>query len=101
MMFLLQSLERPPRSRRSKEEDDVGNHQEEASSHSQRRSQKPDRPHTQAGVAMQTVVLEACSPNTPRAEDWDKETREQLNRRTVVLKVLCLICVAEGKRSFL
>ena len=27
--------------------------------------QKPDRPHTRAGVAMGTVVPEACSPNSP------------------------------------
>lgn len=28
------------------------------------RSPKPNRPHTQAGVAAQTAVLEACYPNS-------------------------------------
>jgi hypothetical protein len=36
-----------------------------------------------------------------RAEDWDGETREQLNRRTMVLEVLCLIRTVEGKHTFL
>ena len=49
-MFAVQSLERPPESRRSEEEEeDVGSHQEEASSRKDA-PQKPDRPYNRAGV---------------------------------------------------
>jgi hypothetical protein len=105
-MFAVQSLERPSGSRRSEEEEeeeDVGSHQEEVSSRGDA-PQTPDRPHTRADVAMQTAVPEACSPKSQhymRVEDWDGETREQLNRRTMVLIVLYLVRVAEGQRSFL
>jgi hypothetical protein len=36
-----------------------------------------------------------------RTEDWDGESREQLNKRMMVLDMLCLVRAAEGKRSFL
>ena len=55
-MYAVQSLERPPGSRRSKEEEDVDNHQEEVSSHGDA-PQKPDRPHTRAGVTSRMAVL--------------------------------------------
>jgi len=76
-MFAVQSLERPPESRRSEEEEeDVGSHQEEASSRKDA-PQKPDRPHTRAGVTdangSSGGMLSQLSMHT---EDRDEETKK-------------------------
>jgi hypothetical protein len=34
------------------------------------RSQKPDRPHTRASVALRTVILEVCSPTLCARRRW-------------------------------
>ena len=73
-MFVVQSLERPPESRRSEEEEeDVGSHQEEASSRKDA-PQKPDRPHTRAGVTDANGGFGGLlSQLSLCAEDWDGE----------------------------
>ena len=77
--------------RSEEEEDDIGSHKEEASSHGDT-PQKLDRPHTQEGVAdVDGGSRGLLSQLSVCAEDWDGETREQLNRRMMVLDVLSLL----------
>ena len=75
MMFAVQSLEHPLGSRRSeKEEEDVGSHQEEASSHKDV-PQKLDRPHTRTGVTdVDSGSGGLLSQLSVRAEDRDRKT---------------------------
>ena len=69
----MQSLERPLGSRRS-EEEDVGSHQEEASS-CEDASQKLDRPHTRADVTdVDNGSGGLLSQLSVRVEDRDGET---------------------------
>jgi len=102
MMFAVQSLERPLGSRRSeKEEEDVGSHQEEASSR-EHTPQKPDRSHTRAGIADDDDSFRGLlSQLSVRAEDWDGDTREQLNRRTMVLYVVSRFSRLKASTPFL
>ena len=74
-MFAVQSLERPPESRRSEEEEeDVGSHQEEASSRKDA-PQKPNCLHTQEGVTDADGGSRGLlSQLSVRAEDRDGET---------------------------
>ena len=62
--------------------------------------QKSDRPHTRAGVADADGGFEGLlSQLSVRTEDWDGDTREQLNRRTMVLDVVS--CSRDLRRAHL
>ena len=85
------------------EEDDVGSHQEEndmrklASSRGDA-PQKPNHPHTWAGVTDADGGFGGLlSQLSVCVEDLDGEAREQLNRRMMVLDVLYLVHAADGE----
>jgi len=100
-MFALQSLEHPQGSRRSEdEEEDVGSHQEEASSRGDA-PQKPAWPHTRAGVAMRMAILEACPPNSLCTQRIRTGKLGSNSTEERWCWICCLVFAAEDEHAFL
>jgi hypothetical protein len=92
------SLERPPGRRQSEEEEDDAHNEDKDDPRKLASScgdalQKLDRSHTRAGVADADGDFRGLlSQLSVRAEDWNDDTREQLNRRMMVLDVVSRSC---------